>query len=252
MELLDRVRNDLELGGYAPGTIERYLWSLRAFARFRHRPLTRVGRRDVRAWVDHLAASAVGPQRRRQHFAALRFLFAKTLGRPNAVSFLSWPREPERLPLVLARRDIARVLGTVDDPSYAALFATLYATGMRIGEACKLERHDVDTARCVVLVRAGKGARERLVTLGPRLLATLRSAWRQAPIAGQFAFAHPSGRPLSPKSARAALHRAAARAGLDVRVTPHVLRHSCATHMLESGTDIRVYPFTGFYAARRS
>ena len=124
-------------------------------------------------------------------------------------------------------------------PKFRVLFSTIYATGLRISEACALETGDIDAAKGMVLVRHGKGDKERAVMLSPRLLAILRAYWRQERPPAPYLFVGRTGRPLHVRVARKALRLAAASAGLG-RVTPHVLRHSFATHLLESGTDLRV------------
>jgi site-specific recombinase XerD len=116
----------------------------------------------------------------------------------------------------------------------------IYATGLRMSEACRLETQDIDAARGVVHVRHGKGGRGRMVMLRPRLLATLREHWRAERPQSPWLFASQWGGPINPNTARKALRRAAESAGLTKRVTPHVLRHSFATHLLEQGTDLRV------------
>jgi site-specific recombinase XerD len=176
----------------------------------------------------------------RQHFAALKFLYEKTLGRPEVVSFISWPRDVPRLPFVLNVSEVARLLRALREPKYRAFFTLVYATGLRLREASRLETRDIDGARGVIHVRHAKGREERLVTLGTRLLATLRIYWKFVRPPAPWLFASSRGTHVSPEVARRALKHAAAEAGLDARVTPHVLRHCFATHLLEAGTDLRV------------
>jgi site-specific recombinase XerD len=173
--------------------------------------------------------------------AALKFLYTKTLWRPEAVSFLSWPSDPQKLPTVLAIGEVERLLGALERPKYRVFFTTVYATGLRIREACQLETRDIDAARGVVHVRHAKRKRERFVMLSPRLLSILRAYWAlERPPAPWIFAASTSARHLRPDTARKALKLAVAKAGLEKKVTPHVLRHSFATHLLEGGTDLRV------------
>jgi site-specific recombinase XerD len=195
----------------------------------------------VRAWVAQLEKSKVGPQRLRQHFAALKFLFGKTLARPEQVAFLSWPKDPKRLPTVLSASQVSALLAALESPKYRVFFTTLYATGLRLNEACHLKTTDIDAARGVIHVRLAKGGKERLVMLSPKLLVILRAYWKQERPAAPYLFPTKTKRPLDPDMARRVLHRAAAAAGLlSKQVTPHVLRHSFATELLESGADLRV------------
>jgi site-specific recombinase XerD len=120
-------------------------------------------------------------------------------------------------------------------------FTTVYAAGLRIGEASRLETRDIDAERGVIIVRYGKGGKERFVMLSPRLLVILRAYWKQDRPAAPWLFAGRTGNHLAPDVARQAFKRAVTAAKLGKRkVTPHVLRHSFATHLLEGGTDLRV------------
>ena len=239
--LRDRMLHDLRLKGYATGTVDCYVRAAQRFADFfPGRGPARLGQADVRRWVEHLERSGIGPQRLRVHFAALRFLYGKTLGRPELVSFLSWPKKRERLLLVLSPEEVSRLLESFDTLKYRVLFSTVYATGLRISEACGLTTADVDAQRGVIHVRNGKGGKERLVTLSDNLLQTLRAYWRAVRPPTPYLFAAASGSPVSAKVARAALRGAAKSAGISKRVTPHTLRHCFATHLLEGGTDLRV------------
>lgn len=241
-QLRDRMMHDLELAGYVPKTRLIYINAIRDFAAHFRRSPTELGADDVRAWVHHLSKDAgIGPQRIRQHMAALKFLYTKTLWRPEMVSFLSWPSDPQKLPAVLAVGEVERLLGALERPKYRVFFTTVYATGLRIREACQLETRDIDAARGVIHVRQAKRKKERFVMLSPRLLSILRAYWALERPPSPWIFASStSARHLSPDSARKALKLAVAKAGLDKKVTPHVLRHSFATHLLEGGTDLRV------------
>lgn len=240
-KLRKRMMQDLELAGYAPATRTRYITSISDLAAFHQRNPAELTQEELRQWVDHLTAPGkLGPQRVRMHFAALKFLYKKTLGRPSMVSFLSPPRDPKRLPVVLSTEEVARVLQAVVQLKYRVFCATLYATGLRVSEACRLETGDIDAERGVIHVRNGKGAKERLVGLSPLLLRLLRTYWKQERPPAPWMFASRTGKPLRAESVREALADATKHAGIQKRVTPHVLRHCFATHLIEQGTELRV------------
>jgi len=239
-DVLMQMDSDLELAGYAERTRATYLNAARDFAVFHGRSPVAMGQLELRAWVRHLGGRGLSPQRRRQHHAALRFLYGRTLGRPYLTAFLSWPKDTERLSPVLAPSEIELLLRALREPKYRVFFMLLYATGLRLREACWLETRDIDAARGVIHVRHGKGRRERLVMLSPRLLGILRAYWSFVRPPAPWLFASSRGTPLNAEVARSALKRAAAEIRLTVPVTPRLLRHSFATHLLESGTDLRV------------
>lgn len=240
-ELRRQMTEDMELAGLRPKTRKTYLESITLLAKFFGRSPATLKQEDLRAWVRHLVGRALSAQRLRQHFAAMKFLFAKTLARPEDVAFLSWPRDPEKLPEVLSAEEVERLLAAFRTVTYRVLFTTMYATGLRLGEALALETRDIDAARGVVHVRHGKGGKQRLVMLSPRLLVILRAYWKQERPPAPYLFSSKrTGRPLSRDASREALRHAARGAGLDHRtITPHLMRHSFATHLLEGGTDLR-------------
>lgn len=230
---------DLELAGYVADTKQRYLSSIQRFALFHNRRPEELGPDEVRQWVKDLTSGELSPQRLGQHFAALKFLYRKTLGRPEVVSFLSTPKVSKHLPVVLSPEEVGRVLVAIEILKYRICCATLYATGLRISEACKLKTEDIDAARGVVHVHDGKGRKDRLVSLGTQLLPLLRDYWRQERPPAPWLFASRNGH-LRPESVRVALRRAAEQADVGKRVTPHILRHCYATHMLEQGIELPV------------
>jgi len=234
-----RLAQDLELAGHSVSTQRIYLAAVCAFATFRGRALADMDQDDVRAWIYELRARGLSAQRLRQHFSALKFLYSRTLGRPGVTSFLSWPKDERRLQVVLTAQDVARLLRGLLEPKYRVFFTLLYATGLRLNEACQLRTDDIDAEHGLVHVRRGKGGKERAVMLTPRLLNALRTYWRFVRPPSPWLFASGRGTHLNAEVARLALKRAAVVAGL-TKVTPRVLRHSFATHLLEAGTDLRV------------
>lgn len=234
------MMTDLAMGGYAIKTQEIYIDCIEKLANYFRRSPARLEQSDVREWVRYLTFETdVGPQRLRQHFSALKFLYGKTLGRPEVVSFVTWPRVPSRLPIVLSPGQIESLLGAIKLPMYRVLFSVVYGTGMRIGEACGLEVGHIDSARMVIRV-IGKGDKERLVMLSPRLHLILRVYWKQEKPKAPYLFTTSNGTPVDRNYPRVVLRQAAADCGLGIRVTPHSLRHAFATHLLEGGTDLRV------------
>lgn len=237
----DQMRQDLALAGYSSFTQRRYWLDARTFVARFHKAPTELGRSELRPYVEELKATGVSPSRLKQHFAALKFLYEKTLGRPSEVSFLSWPSQPRNLPRVLAVEEVGALFSALRLPKYRAIAMTMYGSGLRVREACWLEVTDIDAPRMVIHVRHSKGGRPRDVPLPPTLLAVLRAYWRrERPPLPYIFVGHKTVKPLRPESVQAALLRARADAGIKRSITPHLLRHSYATHLLEAGTDLRV------------
>ncbi len=239
-KIRDRMKQDLELGGYAPGTQQHYLGAATRFVRRFMRSPEQMGQEELREHVAEVGASGVGASTLKVQIAGLKFLYEKTLGRPTEVAWMSWPRAPRGLPRVLDMSEVVALLGALVCPLYRIVALVLYGAGLRISEAVGMQVGDVDAARGVLRVR-GKGGKMREVMLSPKLLAALRTYWRAARPPQPYLFVSPkTGKPVRPATVRTAMHRARDAAGLKKRVTPHMLRHSFATHLLEDGTDVRV------------
>jgi integrase/recombinase XerD len=236
-----RMQQDLKRGDYAPGTVEVYLECVQTFVDHHDgRSPLRLGRDEMRAFVDDLKARGLSSQRVIQYMAALKFLYAKTLGRPDEVSWMKYPKVKRRTPIVLTGSEVERLLAAIESPAHRAFAQVLYGAGLRIGEVLALEVRDVLSDRGVLHVRAGKGGHQRYAMLAPRLLASLRQYWREVRPCPPLLFPAPRRTKSYKRTIARALARAAKRAGIDKRVTPHVLRHSFATHLLEMGTELRV------------
>jgi len=201
-----------------------------------------MGEAEVRQFLLHLATERkVGPATRKMHVAALKFLYEKTLRRPEVVAHIPWPKVPQGLPDILSGTEVDQLLTTIGSTKHRAIVMTTYGTGLRIGEVCGLQVGDIDSRRMLIHIHAGKGGRDRFVPLPERVLFALRRYWVAERLTGRILFpGQEPGRPLAASTVRKRLHEAAAKAGLDKRVTPHVLRHAFATHLLELGTDLRV------------
>jgi len=175
--------------------------------------------------------------------AALRFFFVKTLKRHQFRDFLPYPQDRRRLPTVLSREEVARLINAAGTLFRRTLLMTLYATGMRRSELARLKVSDIDSQRMIIRVVEGKGGKDRDLPLSPALLQTLREYWRwRKPRLYLFPTRtrqHSLDQPISDKTVWIACSDAARRAGIRKRVTPHTLRHSWATHLLEAGTDLR-------------
>ena len=239
-QLRDRMAQDLKLKGVSPGTIRIYLLYCSKFAAFFMRSPEQLGAAEVRAFLLHqIEVEQLSYSTYRQVYAALKFLYAVTLGRPGEVSRIPFPkRQPSRLAKVLTAEELTAFFSAFRKAKYRALFMTCYAAGLRLGEVCRLQVADIDSRRMVIHVR-GKGNQERLTILSSRLLEVLRTYWRLAkskPKTWLFPGATLE-RPVSLDTARSVFHRARTDAGL-ARYTPHSLRHSFATHLLDAGTDL--------------
>lgn len=236
---LSRLEADLRMADRAKGTIEQYLASIRRFEEALGSDLAEADQEAIRRWVEHLRLQPIGPERLRCHYSALKFLYGRTLGQPEKVAFISMPRKDAPLPMVLSPAEIQRVLDAFLVAKYRVFFALIYATGLRIREASLLQTTDIDAMQQVIHVRNGKGGKERLAPMHAKLYALLRNYYKHERPPLPWVFTSKAGKPLCHETARRALLCASAVAGIGKVVTPHMLRHSFATNLLEHGTDLR-------------
>ena len=241
-QLRDRMLADLELRFYRPSTQAAYLACASGFAAHRIISPANLGAEDVRAYLVYLVrVRKVSAATLKMNVAGLKFLYTYTLERPEVVAAIPWPRVRSALPVILSGTEVDALIEGVRVVKYRAITMTTYGTGLRIQEACHLEPRDIDRKRGLIHVRDGKRGRDRYVMLPERLLLVLGEYWRAVRPPGPYLFpSEGADGPIRPESVRRALHEAAASAGITKRVTPHILRHSFATHLLEGGTDLRV------------
>ena len=241
-KLREKMTEDLLLLRYAPSTSERYVSCARAFVAYHRRPPEQMAEKEVREYLLHLAVEKkVGAPTQKMHVAAIKFLFAETLGRPEVVAGIPWPKVRQQLPAILSGTEMDRLLSAIESVKYRAIVMTAYGSGLRISEVCTLHATDIDSKRMLIHLHNAKGGRDRYVTLPERVLFLLRRYWKAERVKGPELFpGQREGTCISDSAVRNNLHEAARKAKLTKHVTPHCLRHSFATHLLELGTDLRV------------
>jgi len=234
---------ELQRRNYSPNTIRPYLYAVEDFARFFGKSPDKLGNEHMRQYQLHLlrdckltVETIVG------RISALRFFFVKVLRRPYREIDLVYPKRRERLPVILSEEEVARLIESACSSYHRVILMTLYGTGLRREELSRLKVSDVDSQRMVIHVRQGKGNKDRDVTLSPRLLEMLRAYWKwRKPKIYLFPSLYRTRpeQPITSKTVWYAVHEAARRAGIKKKVSPHTLRHSWATHLLERGTDLK-------------
>lgn len=241
-KIRDRMQQDLERAGYTPRTVSNYLKCAQEFvSHCGGRSPLKLGQDETRSFLEHLERRKLSPQRVRQYLAALKFLYGRTLGRPEDIAWILFPRSKRRTPGVLSGSEVVRVLDAIESKTCRAVATVCYGAGLRVEEARRLEVRDVHSDRGVLHVRAGKGGHERFAMLSPRLLTTLREYWRAVRPMPPLLFPSQFCKgPIHAATIRAAIHAATSAAGIKKRVTPHVLRHTFATHLLEMGVELRI------------
>jgi len=238
----DKMRDDLDLRGFASTTKKEYLQRAQNFVAYYHRPPTELGEREVREFLLYLVnEKKTGSATQHMYTAAIKFLYATTLDRPEVVANIPWPKRSQTLPDILTGEEVERLFQQIASIKHRAILMTAYGAGLRISEACSLQTSDVDSKRMLIHVHEGKRSKDRYVMLSERLLDALRAYWKVVRPSGPFLFpgAIP-GRSITPSAVQRVLHQVVVQCQFTKRVTAHSLRHGFATHLLEVGTDIRV------------
>jgi site-specific recombinase XerD len=231
---------DMTIRNLSRSTQQSYIYAVAKFSRHFKRSPDQLGMEEVRAYQLHLVEQKYSWTHINQVACALRFFYGITLGQKEAFERIVSGKEPEKLPPVLNREEIARFLAAVRGLRNRVALATAYAAGLRIGEVVRLKPGSIDSERMLLHIEDSKGGRDRYAMLSPRLLEILRAYWRRArPTSWLFPGQEP-GSHVSRGALQSACRAARQRARIDKRVTTHSLRHSFATHLLESGTDIRI------------
>ena len=224
----------------SPATQRSYLHAVSRFSQYFGRSPDRLGLEDMRAYQVHLASKGVAWGSLNQVVCALRFFYGVTLGYVTIPERIVYARAPRKLPTVLSADEVVTFLESVSSLKARVALTTAYAAGLRVSEVAALKVSDIDSGRMVMRIENGKGGKERYAMLSAPLLGILRSYWRRVrPPLYLFPGRTPD-KAIEPTVLHAACRSAAAAAGLDKHVSVHVLRHSFATHLLESGVDIRI------------
>jgi integrase/recombinase XerD len=235
---------ELQRRNYSAITTRNYLRVVADFAKHFGKSPDKLGLNELRTYQAYLLRERkLTPGTVINQVAALRFFFVKTLKLHQFRDFLPYPQDQRRLPTVLSQEEVSRLINAAGTLFRRTLLMTLYGTGMRRSELAHLKVGDIDSQRMIIRVVAGKRSKDRDLPLSPALLETLREYWRwRKPKLYLFPTrtrrVH-SEEPISDKTVWIACSEAAHRAGIRKRVTPHTLRHSWATHLLEAGTDLR-------------
>jgi integrase/recombinase XerD len=247
--LRQRMIEELQRRNYSQATIESYILAVKDFAKYFCKSPVLLGTEDVRRYQLHLInEKRLAPNTVKARMSALRFFYWKTLKRRDLYfDDLPLMKAPVRLPEVLSPEEVASLIEAASSLKRRTMLMVLYATGVRRAELAHLEVSNIDSRLMVVHVRQGKGQRDRDLPMTPKLLEALRDYWRSyRPKVHLFPSpwsASNKEEPITPKSIYHACKDAAARAGITKTIGPHTLRHSFATHHLDSGTDLRTIQY---------
>jgi len=238
--LRQRMLDDMRMRKLSPKTQASYIRVVKRFAGFLGRSPDTASAEDLRRYQLHLVDHGISPISLNAAITGLKFLFATTLDHPELLTKIHAVHEPRKLPVVLSREEVARLLAAVDNLKHQTALAVAYGAGLRANEVVSLKISDIDSQRMTLRIEQGKGSKDRYAMLSPVLLERLRSWWKFAHAQGKMlkgGWLFPGLDPIDPLSTRQlnrAVHAAAEAAGIDKRVSMHTLRHNPEYRIMSS------------------
>jgi len=241
-DLRARMLADMTVRTFSDKTKNDYIRHIETLTKFLGRSPDMVTGDDLRRFQLDQVEQGAQPPKMNTQASALRFFFGITLGRQDLAHQVARTHYPRKLPKILSPEDVGRLLEAAPGPGlkYKAALSVAYGAGLRSCEVVMLRVSDIDSKRMLIRVEMGKGRKDRHAMLSPHLLELLRAWWLQCRSKGWLFPGRDPLRPLTTRQLNRVCHMAAEAAGLGSWVTPHTLRHSFATHLLESDIDVRV------------
>ncbi len=241
------LRQEMKLLNYSHKTTESYIQRIADFLHFIGESPKDISQSDIKNYLGHLVDHNFSTSTINIAYSALLFYFGKILHRKFFIN-LPRARQAKHIPVVLSKAEVARMIAVTTNPKHKCILSVLYGTGVRVSELTHIRMRDIDLDRMTLRVFQGKGKKDR-ITILPAALKNTLSNQQRLKTASDFLFTngrhriagdkHVGGGRLTEATIQKIVAQAAMRAGISKHVSPHTLRHSFATHLLENGTDIR-------------
>ena len=232
------IKQKLRYKRYSPNTIRTYISCLEQFNRFIKSEKLQINEPVIYQYLMGLVAKGYSRSSQNQHINAIKFYLEKVLKQKQKSYYIERPLKKRMLPTVLSEQEIQLIFSNIKNLKHKAILSLIYSSGIRIGEALNLTINDLDSDRMLISIRRGKGEKDRMVPMASNVLKLLRVYYKEyKPV--NYLFNGNENGPYSATSVRIVLKRAVYKSYIKKNVTPHTLRHSYATHLLEKGTDLR-------------
>jgi site-specific recombinase XerD len=229
----------LELKKYAQNTAKTYINQFGGFINFyTNNPIEELGEIEIRQYISHLIRLGHSDSTVNQTINSIKFYYEVVLNMPNRFYEIERPLKKEKLPEVLSKNEINRIISSIQNKKHKCMISTIYSAGLRVSELINLKISDVDSGRMMIRIENSKGGKDRYTLLSKNLSDQLRTYYSEYK-PKKYLFEGMNGEYYSSSSIRSILKRAVGKAGIKKKVRTHTLRHSFATHLLEQGTDLR-------------
>ena len=236
---LKEIKKILVVRAYSPNTISTYLACLNYFKNyFKGSKIDDLSKEDIIDYLFHLIKNNYSKSTQNQHINAIKFYFEKCLGKKREFYIIDRPLKDKKLPIILSKNEIQLLFNSTYNLKHLAILAVIYSCGLRVSELINIKINDIDNNRMVINIRKSKGNKDRQVQLTNQILNLLRKYYKKyLPV--NYLIVGQNGGKYSTTSIQKIIKNSALKAKIYKKVTPHTLRHSFATHLLENGTDIR-------------
>lgn len=236
---LQNIKKILIVGGYSNSTVKTYIACLTYFKKYFYKiEIDQLTKDDIIEYLFYLIKNNYSKSTQNQHINAIKFYFEKCLGKKREYYLIERPRKEKKLPTVLSKNEIQLLFGNTHNLKHLTILAVIYSCGLRISELINISLNDIDNNRMIIHIRKGKGNKDRQVQLTNQVLELLRMYYKKyLPV--NYLIVGQNGGKYSTTSIQKIIKKSALKARIYKKVTPHTLRHSFATHLLENGTDIR-------------
>ena len=236
---LQNIKKILIVGGYSNSTVKTYIACLTYFKKYFYKiEIDQLTKDDIIEYLFYLIKNNYSKSTQNQHINAIKFYFEKCLGKKREYYLIERPRKEKKLPTVLIKNEIQLLFGNTHNLKHLTILAVIYSCGLRISELINISLNDIDNNRMIIHIRKGKGNKDRQVQLTNQVLELLRMYYKKyLPV--NYLIVGQNGGKYSTTSIQKIIKKSALKARIYKKVTPHTLRHSFATHLLENGTDIR-------------
>lgn len=238
-ELVSKLRDELVIVGYSKRTIKMYALYVRKFLEFANKPIKKISREDIVSFLarEKEEANVTNATISLIH-SALKFFF-HNIHKTKLLEDIKSPKRAKKLPVVLTREEVKSLIKAAKPPRNRLIVEFLYSSGCRVSECVKLKVNDIDFAERVGKVRGGKGNKDRMIILSKEWVRYLKKYLKRKKVKSEYVFSKKNGKAISADTVQRIIRNAARKAGINKHVTPHTLRHSFATHLLEAGENIR-------------
>ena len=238
-KLRKKMIAQMERGNYSSSTIKSYVQAVKQLSLYYQSCPSKLGDEQIGAYLGYVRSLGHSWSSVNTYYSGIKWFYTHVLERPWNHHQLPRPRREKKLPEILSKQEVKRLIDSVENLKHRTALMVMYSGGLRIGEVVKLQVKDIDSDRMLIRIEQGKGKKDRYTILSPVALLSLRRYWKYYRPIGKWLFEGANRiDPWSIRSLQQVFKRAIKKAGIEKKVSSHILRHSFATHLLEQGVDI--------------